>query len=238
MPTTKKMTKTKIKTITKKPTCPSGYILRNAYKTKSGKVIQSRCVHKTGIISPGKSTNKTLKMINNARERSIKALKLSKKLNLPIRSRCDKGQTLRSGYTRRSYDRRQGKHKGLHYRHAIVAPGCIKKRGDKKILTKTEKQKSKRSSLIILDADDHFLSEYGYFDVEQKTKKERITSLYKLIEHFLPIKGEMATYNYIIKALNARYILNKNSNPKVATIFKSDQKTISKLYKKQKLQKE
>ena len=41
----------------------------------------------------------------------------------------------------------------------------------------------------------------------------------------------MATYNYIIKALNARYILNRNSNPKIAHIFKSDQKTISKFYK-------
>ena len=141
MPTTKKMTK--IKTITKKPTCPSGYILRNAYKTKSGKVIQSRCIHKTGIISPGKSTNKTLKMINNARERSIKALKLSKKLNLPIRSRCDKGQTLRSGYTRRSYDRRQGKSQGLHYRHAIVAPGCIKKEVIKRYLPKQKNKKVK-----------------------------------------------------------------------------------------------
>ena len=84
----------------------------------------------------------------------------------------------------------------------------------------------------MLNQDDHFLSEYGYFDVVNKTKEERITSLTKLINYFLPIKGEIATYTYIIKALNARYILNKNSNPKTAKLFKEDQNTISKIYKK------
>ena len=220
----------------KKPSCPSGYILRDAYKSKRGKVIQSRCILKTGIVSPGTSTLKMSHMINNAKKRSMKALKLSKKLDLPLRSRCDENQTLRSGYTRRSYDRRQGKYVGKHYRHAVVAPGCIKKRGSKNIPTRTEIQKSKRSSIIMLDDDDHFLSEYGYFEVEHKTKEERMNSLHNLIEHFLPIKGEMATYNYVIKALNARYILNKNSHPKVANIFKSDQKKISKLYKSVKAQ--
>ena len=42
----------------------------------------------------------------------------------------------------------------------------------------------------------------------------------------------MATYNYVIRALNARYILNKNTSPKTAKIFKLDQKYISKIYKK------
>ena len=215
---------------TKKPICPSGYNLKNAYKTKRGNVIQSRCIQNTGLISPGKSINKKLKIIANSKKRSLKAIKYSKKYSIPMRERCKKGETLRRGYTRKSYNRRQGKYKGLHYRHAVVAPGCIKKRGNKNIPTRTEKQKSKRS-IIILDKDDHLLSEYGYFDVANKPKSERILSLHKLINHFLPIKGEMATYNYIIKALNARYILNKNSNPKTALIFKSDQKTISKYYK-------
>ena len=222
------------KTNSKKPTCPSGYILRNAYKTKNGNIIQSRCILKTGIVSPGKSKQKTLKMIQKSKGRASKALQLSKKLKLPIRTRCASGETLRSGYRRKSYDRSQGKHTGLHYRHAVVSPGCIKKRGSKKIPTRTEKQKSKRSNLIILDDDDHFLSEYGYFEVEHKTKEERMNSLHKLIDHFLPIKGQMATYNYVIKALNARYILNRNSHPKIARIFKSDQNKISKLYEKQK----
>ena len=47
----------------------------------------------------------------------------------------------------------------------------------------------------------------------------------------MPIKGEMATYNYVIRALNARYILNRNTNRKTASIFKKDQRMISKMYK-------
>ena len=214
-----------------KPSCPPKYVLHNAYHSKSGKIVHARCVRKTGIVSPGSSNNKTMKMIRMSRKRSMKALSLSKKFGLPHRERCKEGETLRSGYRRTSYNRKTGKYTGKHYSHSIVAPGCIKKRGSMKIPTRTEKQKSNRSTLIILDNDDHFLSEYGYFEVETKTKEERLESLKKLIAHFLPIKGEMATYNYIIKALNARYILNRNSNPKVAKIFKSDQKTISKIYK-------
>jgi hypothetical protein len=217
--------------LSRKPTCPPKYVLHNSYKTKTGKRVHARCIRKTGIISPGSSNNKTMKMISMSRKKSAKALSLSKKLGLPVRERCKEGETLRSGYRRTSYNRKKGKYSGTHYSHSIVAPGCIKKRGSNKIPTRTEKQKSKRKTIIMLDKDDHFLSEYGYFEVETKTKEARIESLKKLIAHFLPIKGEMATYNYIIKALNARYILNRNSNPKVAKIFKNDQKTISKIYK-------
>jgi len=259
---------------TKKPICPSGYNLKNAYKTKRGNVIQSRCIQNTGVISPDKSINKKLKIIANSKKRSLKAIKYSKQINIPITEGCKEGEILRRGYRRKSYNRRQGKYKGIHYRHADVSPGCIKKRTKNKVPKRKEKQKSKSSikhksnikhkstikhksiiknksiikrskrskrskksikkqssSIIILDKDDHLLSEYGYFDVANKSKSERILSLHKLINYFLPIKGEMATYNYIIKALNARYILNKNSNPKTALIFKSDQKTISKYYK-------
>ena len=215
--------------LSRKHSCPPKYVLHNAYHSKSGKLIHARCVRKTGIVSPGSSNTKMSRMIRLSKKRSMKALSLSKKLGLPHRERCKEGETLRSGYRRTSYNRRTGKRN--HYRHAIVAPGCIKKRGTNKIPTRTEKQKSKRKTLIMLDEDDHFLSDYGYFEVETKTKEQRLESLKKLIQHFLPIKGEMATYNYVIKALNARYILNRNSNPKVANIFKSDQKTISKIYK-------
>ena len=123
-----------------------------------------------------------------------------------------------------SYNRKKGAH--THYRHALVAPGCIIKRG------KSKRIHGEPSTRIYIDEDDHFLSEYGYHDVETKSKEERQQSLHKLISHFLPIKGEMSTYNYVIKALNARYIVNKNTNPKIARIFKSDQKAISAEYKK------
>jgi hypothetical protein len=207
--------------ITRKPSCPPNYILRNSYKTASGKCSQSRCIRKTGLLK-GKSSEKAESSFKASKERSKKALKMSMKRNMHVNTRCNTGHILRRGYTRGSYNRK----KGTHVRHALVAPGCIKKRG------KSTRIHGEPSTRIFIDEDDHFLSEYGYHDVETKTKEERHQSLHKLISHFLPIKGEMATYNYIIKALNARYIVNKNTNPKVARIFKIDQRVISAEYKK------
>ena len=151
---------------------------------------------------------------------------MSKKRGLHIDRRCSKGQVLRKGYTRKSYNRKLGTKS--HYRHALVAPRCITKRG------KSTRIHGEPSTKIYIDEDDHYLSEYGYHDVEMKSYEERHQALHKLIHHFIPIKGEMATYNYVIKALNARYILNKNTNPKVARIFKLDQRDISSEYKKMK----
>lgn len=210
---------------TYKPSCPANYILRDSYKTSSGKCSQSRCVRKTGIL-PGKSSERAEKSFKLSKKRSLKALKMSMKRGLNVDSRCNPGKILRRGYTRRSYKRMTGK----HYRHALVAPGCITKRGKSKRININGK--SEPETRIFIDENDHFLSEYGYHDVETKTLQERQSSLHKLISHFLPIKGEMATYNYVIKALNARYIVNKNINPKSANIFKQDQRLISSEYKK------
>ena len=194
-----------------KPYCPSGRILRESYKTKSGKRVPARCIRKTGIFR-GKSSEKTTRILIKASQRAKYALRLSKKAGLPTPSHCPKGMTLRRGYTRRSYDRRVG----THVRHGLIHPGCIKTRGKKQ----TQKQLGTKQSIIILDPDDHYLSEYGYHDVENKTMEQRLEALHKLINHFISIKGEMATYNYVIHALNARYILNRNTNRKIASIFK------------------
>jgi hypothetical protein len=207
--------------VSRKASCPSGYIRRASYKTKSGKRVKSSCIRKTGLFSNGDSNNKTLKMIRKNRQKSMKVLSLSKKLGLNVRERCGKGETLRSGYIKRF-----GKS-----RKTIVPPECITKRGSMKIPTRTEKQKNDRNTIIMID-DDHTLSQYGYSDIQHKTKDERMIALTSLITHFTPIKGEMATYTYLIRALNARAILTKNTNPKVAKIFKNDQRMISKMYKK------
>ena len=213
--------------VSRKPSCPSGYILRDSYQSKSGKCVSSRCIRKTGLL-PGKSSERTEALIKKATMRAMTARRMSMKRDKSVRTNCPKDKILRSGYTRRLYDRITGL-RG-HYRHALVAPGCITKRGK----AKTYKSKNNRvsSRIIVLDPEDHFLSEYGYHDVETTPKETRHNALHKLIEHFLPIKGQMATYNYVIRALNARYILNRNTNPKAARLFKADQRVISSLYKK------
>jgi hypothetical protein len=211
--------------VSRKPSCPTGYILRDSYKTKSGKCVSSRCIRKTGLL-PGKSSERTEALIKKATMRSMSARRMSVKRGMTVRTNCPKDKILRSGYTRRSYDRITGLRN--HYRHALVAPGCITKRGK----AKTYKSPLSSSRIIVLDPEDHFLSEYGYHDVETTPKETRHAALHKLINHFLPIKGQMATYNYVIRALNARYILNRNTNPKAARLFKADQRAISALYRK------
>jgi len=212
--------------VSRNSSCPSGYIKRASYKSKSGKRVKSSCIRKTGLFSNGDSNTKTLKMIRKNRQKSMKIVSLSKKMGLPFRERCKKGETLRSGYRYTRKTDKTGKSSST-----IVPPECITKRGSMKISTRTEKQKSARNTIIMID-DDHTLSQYGYSDIQHKTKDERMTALTSLITHFIPIKGEMQTYTYLIRALNARYILTKNTNPKVSKIFKSDQKMISKIYKK------
>ena len=88
-------------TVSRTSSCPSGYIKRAAYKSKSGKRVKSKCIPKTGLFSNGDSSSKTLHMIKKNRIKSLKILSLSKKLGLPVRERCGKGETLRSGYIKK-----------------------------------------------------------------------------------------------------------------------------------------
>jgi hypothetical protein len=195
--------------------------LRESYRSKSGKRVSARCVSKTGLMR-GKSTERTAKLLSAAAKRSVAARKMSLKRGMRVRSRCGSGKILRSGYSRKSYTRNGGK----AIKGSLVSPSCITNRG----------KTGKGSRVIVLDPEDHFLSEFGYHDVETKNKKERHAALHKLIAHFIPIKGQMATYNYVIRALNARYILNRNTNRKAAMIMKADQRAISAMYRKVKKQ--
>jgi hypothetical protein len=203
--------------VSRKPSCPKGMIIRESYRSKSGKRVSARCVSKTGLLK-GKSSVRTSKLLAKSAMRSASARRMSLKRGMSVRSRCGKGQILRSGYSRKRYTRKSGK----TVKSSLVAPSCITNRG----------KSGKSSRVIVLDPEDHFLSEYGYKDIDTMSRTQRHSALHKLIEHFTPIKGKMATYNYVIRALNARYILNRNTNPKVAKIMKADQRAISKIYKK------
>jgi len=204
------------KSLSRKPSCPSGMVLRESYTAKSGKRVAARCIRKTGLMR-GKASERMSRMIARASMRATKAARMSIKAGLNVPKRCPKGMTLRAGYTRKSYTRETGEHVG----HALIAPECIPTRG--RIVS------GKKSKVIMLD--DHFLSEYGYHDVVNMSREQRSEAINKLIAHFVPLKGEMAAYTYVIRALNARYILNRNTNPKVAKIFKADRNMVSKMYK-------
>ena len=211
------------KSISRKPSCPGGMTLRESYIAKSGKRVSARCVRKTGLMR-GKSSERMSRMLARASMRAAAASMRAAAAGIHVPKRCPKGMTLRAGYTRKSYTRKTGALVPSHtsaMQATLVPPKCIPTRG--RVIS------GKKSKVILLD--DHFLSEYGYHDVGKLTKEQRLEAINKLLAHFIPTKGEMAAYNYVIRALNARYILNRNTNPKVAKIFKTDQKMVSKMYK-------
>ena len=45
----------------------------------------------------------------------------------------------------------------------------------------------------------------------------------------------MAAWNYVIRALNYRALVNRNTNPNVSRLMKADQRAISRLYKAEKM---
>lgn len=167
----------------------------------------------------GPSASRTKKILEARSSRSKKAGMILRKSNKSASMKCPKGMKMRVPTMRKAYTKKSG----VHVPGSVIAPTCIKIRG-----------KSSGKKLIILDPEDHYLSEFGYHDVINMTKEQRMDSLKRLMAHFTPIKGETATMTYIIRALNARYVLNRNTNPKIAKIFKADQKEVSKMYAKMK----
>lgn len=133
-----------------------------------------------------------------------------------IKTSCRKGQILRSAYTRKGYTKKSGS----HVKRTHVSAECITNLGKPGKGTK------------LFELKDHYLSEHGYHNVDELSLVQRKSALMSLIKHFLPTKGQMITYKYVINALNARYVLNRNTNPKIARIFKHDQRMISAMYKK------
>ena len=166
----------------------------------------------------GRSATRTRKLLSAAKSRTMKAKARMRKSGMTAPKSCPPGMKMRVATVRKAYT----KSSGYKVRGAVVPPSCIRKRG-----------KSSGKRLIVLDQkEDHYLSEFGYENVVDMTKEARMIALHKLADHFIPIKGETATWTYIIRALNARYVLNRNTNRKAAAIMKADQKEISRMYRK------
>ena len=149
------------------------------------------------------------------------AARMSRRAGLPTPTRCPSGQTLRAGYTRHSYTRKSGSR--VHA--SLAAPACIPRRG----------KSGRKTKIFAIDPkNDHLLSQFGYHDITDKDQATRHAALHKLIAHLEAEHGKMAAWNYVIKALNYRALVNRNTNPKVSRIMKADQRAISRLYKAEK----
>ena len=168
----------------------------------------------------GPSSTRKMKTLAAARSRTMKARKSMRSMGMKGPKSCGKGMKLRVPTMRKAYTKKSG----VKVPGTVVKPTCIRKRG-----------KSIGKKLIVLDPEDHYLSEYGYHNIIELSVDQRMKALMRLVEHFVPIKGKVATWTYIIRALNARYVLNRNTNPKIAKILKSDRNKISAMYKKIKM---
>jgi len=205
--------------VSRKPSCPSGHVLRESYHSKSGKVVRARCIRKTGVFR-GKASEKAAVRKSQAAARATMAARMSAKAGLPTPKRCPSGMTLRAGYTRRSYTRKSG----IRVHHALAHPACITRRG----------KSGRKTKIFAIDPKDHYLSQFGYEDVVNKDKATRHAALHRLITHLEAEHGKMASWNYVIKALNYRALVNRNTNRQAARLMKADQRAISQLYKAEK----
>lgn len=206
--------------VSHKPSCPSGHILRESYYSKSGKVVRARCIRKTGVFR-GKASEKAAIRKSQAMARATMAARMSARAGLPTPKSCPSGMTLRAGYTRRSYTRKSGSR--VH--SALAHPACIPRRG----------KSGRKTKIYAIDPKtDHYLSQFGYVDIVNKDQATRHAALHKLIAHLEIEHGKMAAWNYVIKALNYRALINRNTNPGVSRLMKADQRAISRLYKAEK----
>ena len=206
--------------ISRKPSCPSGHILRESYRSKSGKVVRARCIRKTGVFR-GKASEKAAVRKSQATARASMASRMSAKAGLPTPTRCPTGLTLRAGYTRRSYTRSSG----TRVHSTLARPACIPRRG----------KSGRKTKIFAIDPKtDHYLSQFGYVDIVNKDQATRHSALHKLIAHLEAEHGKMAAWNYVIKALNYRALVNRNTNRQVSRLMKADQRAISRLYKAEK----
>lgn len=201
MPKTKSSKKTS-KKVSKK--CSKGKIYRVGYTTKKGskKVkVKGSCIKATS--QTGKKTSLAVKKHFAEREKIYK--KASKKFGSV---KCKKGSIKREGYIKRS--------------GVWVKPICIKDVGHSKpkasefLPQKTKsfvEKTGKQTRTIYIEPDR--LGKYGYRDVANMSLVARHKSLQEALE-----KGEKPLS--VMRRLTALSTLSKNTNPKIADVFKDD----------------
>jgi len=191
------------------PECPPGYILRKSYTTNKGTYVPARCIEERGLYKKIPQNIEKIKKVEN----EIK--EVCKHENCP--ESCPKGEILRKGYKRGAYTRENG----TYVHSTIVPPDCVKNQG----------KPGKGPKLIKINPVDHILSDQGYDKVKDLSLDERHRALKKVITVVGKYYGKRQALIYIIKALNARYILTKNTSPESSKVFKEDRNWASGLLK-------
>jgi regulatory protein SIR4/RNA polymerase II-associated factor 1 len=200
--TSKKTSKKSSKKTSKK--CSKGEILREGYKTKTGKKVSSGCIKAQS--ATGKKTSKELKKYIEKKESKQKQAR--QKFPKEASSKCDHGQIKREGYYTKSHLSRTKTGKEINVKGHWVAPGCINS-----VLGRS----TKGSKLITLIEKD-VLKKFGYKNIESMTKTDRQKALKKAINSIKPLS--------IYRRIIAIATLNKNKDAKLYKILREDAKWI------------
>jgi hypothetical protein len=175
---------------------------RKSYRRSDGTLVKATRVSASRIKStraPGEREVKREVWASKV-ERAAKRRRIS-----PKRKSCKKGYIMRDGYVRKSYKRisRDGKKK-ISVKRTKVSPVCVKDVG----------KKGKTVGPLIGPLKEGSLGKFGYSDALHMSANERHEALERAVKKM----GWLPTY----RKLNAVWVLNRNTNPKLASIFKAD----------------
>lgn len=200
MPPTKSKSKSKSKT-----NCKKGTIYRKSYvrhtKTKNVKV-PGNCIKATS--QSGKKTSIITRRVLKSKSRSQSR---AKKQTKSKSKSCSKGQIKRAAYERKyskpEYTKADGTKVKTSTAKRVVAEGCTLARG----------KPGHGKQMFALEKD--VLKPYGYEDVKNKSDLQRHRSLKRALRDGVkPLP--------LMRRVNALYVLNKNQDPNLASVFKAD----------------
>jgi len=184
--------------------CKEHYIYRHPYTrtTKTGKSVKV----KGGCIKSRSITGKKRSSIIKKLRRENYAEIITGTSGLV----CPKGMVKRAGYIRKTHKRHTRTGDVISISQRIIPATCIQSRGI--------------GSDVRIPVSGHELGNYGYHSVVSMSVQSRHRALNKAVNDmgYLPI----------IKKLNALATLNRNTNPNISQIFKTDQEWLSEKYKK------
>lgn len=178
--------------------CPKGQILRDGYKTKTGKKVKASCI--TAQSDSGEKTSVQVKkyLAKKSKLQREAADKFPQDKNLT----CPKGQIKRSAYTT-TVRKTTSDGKKVSTKKYIRSK-CIPSVTGKSIKGKKD--------IVILEKG--VLGKYGYDDVESLTKSQRHRALRKALKDIKPVS--------LFRRVMAIAILNKNRDPDLYKKFKDD----------------
>lgn len=184
--------------------CSKVQILREGYKTKTGKKVKSSCIKAQS--ATGKKTSKILKKYIEKKESKQKQSR--QKFPKEAKIKCIQGEIKREGYYKKSHTSHSKSGKKINVKGHWVAPGCI---------LSVMGRSTKGPKLITLMEKD-VLKSFGYTKVENITKSSRQKALKKAIQTIKPLS--------IYRRIIAIATLNKNKNDKLYKILREDAKWI------------